>query len=277
MSVPRRPLLRLPILAAVLSAAAPAGALDFEGTIEMRMTHGDTGKAGTARTLVSKLGTRMEMSTEAGQAGPVQLTTLVLKSAPTMVYMVNDAKKTYVEFDSSRLERPDAAAKEHRWTAKRTGTEKVAGYDCIKGEVTRDDGETWEISTTRALGGFEGFWRGAASGPRAERAAAMVKALKEAGLDGWPLKLVMHRKNEQGATTWEVTRVTRGSPPADLFSLSGYKKTEGMAGAMQLTPEQQQKMEKAQQQMQDAMKNMTPEQRTQMEQMMKGMGPPSGQ
>jgi hypothetical protein len=186
--------------------------------------------------------------------------------------MVNEQRKTYYRHEPSKREKGQPAEKKHSYKVKRTGSGKVAGYDCAIGEVTRDDEtEPNEIWTSKAVGGFDSFWRNQAARDRDDDYPTMFASLKSAGLDGWPMKMVSHRKGGK-ATTWEVTKVEKKSVPASMFSLSGYTKSDSMMGGMQLSPEQEKQMEHARQQMQEQMKKMTPEQRKQMEEMMKSMG-----
>jgi Spy/CpxP family protein refolding chaperone len=75
----------------------------------------------------------------------------------------------------------------------------------------------------------------------------------------------------------ELVKADRKAVPAALLDLSGYTKSQetgyGAAAAqMQLSPEQQKKMDASRKQQEEALKNLTPEQRKQIEEMMKKQG-----
>jgi Spy/CpxP family protein refolding chaperone len=76
-------------------------------------------------------------------------------------------------------------------------------------------------------------------------------------------------------TAPSVRAEKRALSPA-LFDLSGYTKSEdqglaGLAGQAQLSPEQQQSLDAARRQQEEALKKMTPEQRRCYEEMMKSI------
>ena len=266
-------------LAAVIAAlivAAPAAAADFEGVMDSKMTvQGEQhGMSGTGKTYLGKAGLRMEMQmAAAGGGGPMdmKMTTLVLRSKPGLAYLVNDARKTYSEIDSARHAGREPSEPE-KYAVKRLGSEKVAGYDCAHAVVTGEKGEQFEVWTTREIGGAAEYWASQRQGSRDR--VAMFKALEEAGVVGWPMKW-LHRSGKEGQVVWEVTRVERKSVPASLFDLAGYTRTEGgaMGGAsqMQLSPEHQRQMDDAAQRRDEALKNLPPEQRKRVEEMMKSM------
>ena len=71
--------------------------------------------------------------------------------------------------------------------------------------------------------------------------------------------------NPKPVATMELTKAEKKSLPASMFEIpAGYTKQEGMMGAagVMASPEQQEQMRKA-------MENLTPEQRKQIEDMMK--------
>ncbi len=270
-------MLRTLVVAYTLSCPALALAAGFEGVIEARISS-DVPQAGparpshladaggSARTYVSRLGTRMEL-----QLGGVSMTTVVRKDRPGLALLLDDAHKTYSELDTQRVsgDRPV-----EKYVARKLGSERVAGHDCVHGTVTGEHGHQWEVWTTRDLGGAEGFWQGQAArggGGQGPSFASLASALKEAGLDGWPLKMVT--RSGRGATTWEATRIERKALPASLFSVEGYRQTEGglmgAASQVRLSPEQQARVDQARAKMIEAMKSMTPEQRQRMEQVLR--------
>jgi hypothetical protein len=258
--------------AAALALALPARA-QFEGVIESKMTmSGEKGQAGaTGTTYVSKSGARMEMNMETPM-GSMKMTTLHRNDKPGVVYMLNDARKTYSEVDVSKT--PQTASTE-KYTVKKLADEKVSGYDCQHALLTNDKGEESEVWVTKEIGGSDAFWAGQER--RRGGKSGLGKALKDAGLDGWPMRMKTHPRGNEGSMTWEVVKVEKKSVPSSMLEVpAGYTKSEGgpmgMAGGMQLSPEQQKKMDDAMKARDEALSKMTPEQRKQYEEMMKSMG-----
>jgi hypothetical protein len=272
--------MRTPLLAALaVTLAGPAQAADFEGVIDTRLTmtakQKEESGGGHLRLFVSAPGSRIEMQMTTPM-GEMRLTMLHLKAKPGVSYLVNDEKKVYSEIEGSRGDDKDQAEK---ITVKRLGNEQVAGYDCVHALVTDEQGEKTEIWSTKALGGAEAFWTAQAGEDRQQnrKFRGMAKSLRDAGVDGWPLKFRSWPREGQ-EMLWETTKVDRTSVPSSLFSLAGYTKAErgtSAMGQMKLSPEQQKKMEEGMKQqqeaMREAMKKMSPEQRKQMEEMMKSM------
>jgi hypothetical protein len=270
--------MRQMLLAALaVSFAAAAAAADFEGVIDSRMTvQGKTPEesgGGTARLYVSGQGSRMETAMTTGM-GSMKMTVLHLKARPGVGFLLNDEKKIYSEMQAPG-ERPEKEEPEEKLTVRKLPNERVAGYDCAHALLVDARGEKTEIWATKALGGAEAFWAAQAGEERAggRRSRALPKALRDAGLDGWPLKLRSFPEAGQ-EVVWEATKVERKPVPSSLLSLSGYRKAEGGMGAMgqmQLSPEQQKKMSEAMKQQREAMKKMSPEQRQQMEEVMRSL------
>src|SRR5262249_3956077 len=79
----------------LLIVARPAAAA-FEGYIEMKMTMKEG--AGTMKGQISAVGARTEVAARVAKLGdlPMTMTMLMKFSNPDVVYMLNDATKTYV-------------------------------------------------------------------------------------------------------------------------------------------------------------------------------------
>ncbi|MBI5069709.1 MAG: DUF4412 domain-containing protein [Deltaproteobacteria bacterium] len=267
--------MRTALAALSVTLSLPALAADFEGTIEARLTvtskQVEERGSGTIRMHVGKAGTRMETKMTS-HMGEMQMAVLHLRDKPGVTYLVDDQKKLYVEMGGSRSEeRDDRDAAKGK--VKRLAPEKVAGYECAHALLTDADGDETEIWASKAVGNAEGFWAAMAGEDaresRKNREAA--RQLREAGIDGWPLKFRTKQRDGQ-VVTWEAVKVEKRSVPASLLSLSGYKKSDPGAGPMgsyKPSPEAQRQMDDSRRQMEEAMKKMTPEQREQMEKMMR--------
>ena len=250
-----------------LLALPLAAAAQWEGALEMKITGQQMN--GTSKALVGKAGARMqiEMSNaelrQAGQ-GATRMTILVRNAEPGVSYMINDAQKSYARIDVKEMQKSvPAAEQEKKWTVKRLGSDRVAGYACERALVNQEGSETDnEVCVSREIAGSAGMF---GAGRRDASVHGLEKALKANGLEGMPIRMVMRPKGKPEATVaWELVKAEKRSLPASTFEIpAGYKETS-MMGTM-MSPEQQK-------QMQDAMKNMTPEQRKMLEQMMKKQG-----
>jgi len=252
----------LNVLAGTVLAAAPAFA-QFEGEIDMKIT-GQGGMTGTGKVLVSKAGSRTEMDMQTANM-PMHMVTLMKFSAPDVMYLINDKTKTYGEIDVKKARESVAKTKgeQEAYSVKVLGPEKVLGYSTKHVLLSRPgDRSEMEVWTTKDLLGlsYEAM-RGLMRRGSGQDDGAMMKALKNAGAEGFFVKMVTRDKGKtEPLTTMELTKAEKRSLPASTFEVpSGYKKQEGgMGAAGVVSPETAEQMRKA-------MENLTPEQRKQIE------------
>jgi hypothetical protein len=258
----------LPRLSLALVLVLPlAAAAQWEGSIEMKITGSDVN--GSANALVGKAGARMQMQMTNAQAqqagqGTVKMTVLTRTSEPDVSYMINDAQKSYAKIDLKKMEEMvPKAEREKKWTVKRLGPDKVAGYACDRALLSQEGSQTEnEVCVSKDILASAALMN---TGRRGASGESLAKALKANGLEGMPIRMVMREKGKPEAKmTWELVKAEKRSLPASTFEVPpGYKETDAM-GVM-LSPEQKKQMD-------DAMKNMTPEQRKMIEEMMKKQG-----
>ena len=253
-------------LLGVLLLLPLASAAQWEGSLEMKISGQDV--TGTSKMLVGKAGARMQMQMSNPQLqqmgqGSMTMTVLVRTAEPDVSYMLNDAQKSYARIDVKEIQsRAAASEREKKWTVKRLGADKIAGYACERALVTQEGGSMDnEVCVSKEIAGFAGLFNAG----RRDAPQGLEKALKANGLEGMPIRMVMRPKSSPaGAMTWELVKAEKRPVPASTFELpSGYTQTSPM-GVM-MSPEQQK-------QMNDAMRNMTPEQRKMIEEMMKKKG-----
>ncbi|MGE5345073.1 MAG: DUF4412 domain-containing protein [Acidithiobacillales bacterium] len=264
---------------ALLFVAATANA-EFEGEADLKITA--TGEranvTGTGKTYVSKVGWRSEMeisSPEMAKATggqPMRMVSFGRLSDPDKVYMVNDRMRTYAVLDSKKMHEMAKSTKkqEPKYVIKKLGRETVAGLPCENYQITQEGKkDTFEACMSKEF--MSGDWmRAIARGRRGE--SDFLQKLREAGLEGYPIRFTSTDPDVKRSWTMELTKVERRPIPSSMFEVPpGYKETS-MMGMMAQTPEQAKQMEEAQKRMEEAMKKMTPEQRKQMEEMMKKMG-----
>jgi hypothetical protein len=257
----------LAILAGAALAATPAFA-QFEGELSMKLTMREGN--GTGKAFVSKAGARSELDIQTAQT-PFKMTTLMKTAEPDVMYMINDQQKSYAVMDLRKMK--EQAAKYHEktketWSVKRLGTEKVNGYTAEHVLVSRaEDSKTeQELWTSKDIAGLNyesmrGLFRRGNAGDE-----GMMKALRDAEVDGFVVKMITREKgNPVPVATMELTKVEKRSLPASLFQIpADYTKKEGMMGAASVMAPPG-----AGDEMRKALEGMSPEQRKQIEEMMK--------
>lgn len=271
---------------AVFLTAAPAFA-QFEGLLEMKMTmtdpSGNTQGGHTIKVAIGKPGLRSEMNMQMPQ---MTMKVVMLQKAdnPDVTYRINDDNKTYTEINLAKSrEIPGQTHDTTQYTVEKVGKERILGYDTQHVLVKQTDPTTQQTSTiemwlAKDFGDYGRFSRLSAR-PGARRAGeeGIAKALKDAGVEGMPLKSVT-TAGSGTQVTMEVVKADKQSLPASTFEIpAGYTKSSGgmtdIMGGMS-GPQ----ADEIRKRMQDAMKNMTPEQREMMEKAMKQRqgGAPAG-
>ena len=253
------------VLAGAALAAAPAFA-QFEGEVDMKIT--SPGMSGTGKMYVSKVGMRTAMDMQAAKAS-MKMSMLVKVANPDVIYTINDESRTYSEMNLKQTRESVAKMRSEQepYTVKVLGSERVLGYSTKHVLLFRPKGSSeMEIWTTKDLLGlnYESM-RGLMRRSSAQDEGALQKALRDADAEGFFVKMVTRDKGKPEPTsTMELTKVEKKSVPGSLFEIPpGYTKQEGMMGAAgTMSPE-------AAEQMRKAMENLTPEQRKQLEEMMK--------
>jgi Domain of unknown function (DUF4412) len=254
------------LVTALCLAALPA--LAFEGVIETKMNATGPASAqgmsiaGNGKIYLKGLNSRMEQEMKLpGASGPMKQI-VIHRSDEGVTYIVNDANRTYQKIGADKDEQPSGETS--RWTVKKLGKETVAGRSTEHVQVSQQGKNPMELWVDTKLVSSGDLEKAFAAGDR--RAGGWWKALKEAGVAGVPLKVVAKHEGESGMT-WEATSVKAQSVSDSMFKVpEGY--TEGRSAGMG-PPQQQQQ----QQQMRDQMlQRLSPEQRKQVEEMMKQQG-----
>jgi hypothetical protein len=247
--------LSVSLVACVATLALCAGRAEagsFTGKIEMKMSHGDAA-AGTATTSVGDDGMLSEI--QMASMPDMKLKTLVRFDKPDTVYMIDDARKSY-----SERSMPAAAASDETWTVQKLGSEKILGYATTHVQATSSKGTSMEMWTTKDLVNSDVIAR--AMSRSSQLPGNLFGALEKEGAAGFMLRMVS--KGKDGTSTrMEVVKIEKASLPKSLFAVpAGYTKsaTPTIPG---MPPE-------AQKQLDEAMKNMTPEQRAAMQKAMSG-------
>ena len=256
------------LIAALCLATLPA--LAFEGVIDTKMNATGPASAqgmsiaGNGKIYLKGLDSRMEQEMKLpGSSGPMKQV-VIHRSDEGVTYIVNDANQTYQKIGADKDEQPPSDTK---WTVKKLGKETIAGRSTEHVQVSQQGKNPMELWVDTKLVSSGDLEKAFAAGDR--RAGGWWKALKEAGVAGVPLKVVSKHEGDTGMT-WEATSVKAQSVPDSMFKVpAGY--TEGRGSGMgpgMSSPHQPQH-----QQMRDQMmERLSPEQRKQVEEMMKQRG-----
>ena len=270
-------------LAAVLSFAAAIATAQFEGVADFKITMNagaDKSSPGTGKIFLAPSGYRMEWSMDASSlrksdkdkdagraaSAPLTMTMVARKADPGKVYMLNDQNKTYSVIDAKKAAGEHGKTPKESFTIQKLGTATVAGLSCQNVLLTSSKGTEIEVCVAKDLAAPSEWLT--AMNRRQPEGGSWLSALKDQGIEGFPVRWVIRKKGStQPLTTMEMTRFEKKALPASLFEIpAGYTETQfAMRG---LTPEQ----EKALSSMRE---NMTPEQRKAYEDAMKRYGKPT--
>jgi hypothetical protein len=268
----------------LLSASAAASA-QFEGVADFRVTMtGEKGKSvpSTGKIFATKNAYRTEWEThfDAGTRAPksgeeaaaprsFKMTMFGRLAEPDKLYLINDEKKTYSVMDLKKVREEARNASKETYSVQKLGTDTVAGISCQEGLVTSSAGNVFEVCVSKEWR-MSGEWL--AGMQRNRNAGSWLSALRENGLEGFPVRWAMRRKGSpEPIVVMELTHAEKKSLPVSLFQVPpGYK--EESAGMGGLTPEQEKMMRDAKAK---ALENMTPEQRKAFEEQMKAYAQPT--
>jgi hypothetical protein len=271
-------------LAAAALLCVPAGALaQFEGVLDYSMKGDADGKPMKAdwRMYVASGGWRSEMQIDTSQfmgkdekppagmmPGMMKITMLGKLSDKGVSYMVNDEKKVYSKITPD--DTPDDPSE--KWTAKKEGKNTIAGFSCQMVLMTDADGDRIDACFTTAIMASRDWM--AAMRAQSKR-NQWLNALRDAGVDGFPILMAFVPKGHPRPNmVMELTKATKQPVPASMFSVpAGYKEV-GLMGVM-MSPEQEQAISGQMKAMQEELSKLPPEQRKQIEEMMKKYGAPT--
>jgi hypothetical protein len=221
------------------------------------------------------------------QMGGMSMKMVMLQKTdtPDTLYRINDANKTYTEVDMAKMRQMAGQPTDTKsYTVEKLGQETILAYKTqhvlVKDTSTgASNSMTTEMWTAKDLLDYATFTKMQARPGKGAGDAALVKALKDAGADGLPLKSIATTP-DGGKVTMEVVKVDKQSVPASTFEIpAGYTKSaggmmdmmSGMSGPQ--ADAAKQKMDDSQKRMDEALKNMSPEQREMIEKMMKQRAP----
>lgn len=191
-------------------------------------------------------------------------TTMISKlSEPDRLYTVNDEQRTYSVTDLAKIRESSMERERPTFTVERQGSDRVGGVACDKALITSSKGDQIEVCVSREIS-MSSSWLSAMN-RQPSRHDTWFKAMSDAGLKGFPIRMKFHPAGKAGGEVeMELVSLEKKSLPASTFQIpADYRETD--ATTVNMTPEQARKMR-------DAMSKMTPEQRKAMEDAMKAQG-----
>jgi hypothetical protein len=257
--------------ALVLLFASATAQAQFEGVAEMRFatTGRNPATSGTGRVYVSGTGWRNEMemaSPETALAsgrGPIKVVWMGMLSDPGTIYRINDAMKTYDVLHARRGRVSSSRiGPENRNTVQMLGSDTVAGLSCERIQITPSRGKTL-IDACLSKEFVTGEWLRTL---RRERTGGdSMAALKDAGLEGYPIRLETKEADGSGLTM-EVTKIERRPVPDSTFEIpAGYTRADLTTAKVAQIPEPPQLMEDREKLRREIMENLTSDQRRALE------------
>jgi len=232
------------IWALLIAAVTPCMAQS--GYIEMKMTSDKAGTEGAFKVYYSATGSRVEMDMKMGQMPTaMHMVTITKKSNPNIIINLNETAKTFSEMDVSKNTYKDTST----YTVKKVGDETMNGYKCVHVIVTSNKGENEDLWSSKDVVDYEKYHEANKNNPRSGSSENKLKALKAAGADGFPVKMITHRRD--GAVTIELVKAEKKDVAASMFEVpADYKKQESPATGMgiksaaeiqKMTPEERKK------------------------------------
>lgn len=209
------------------------------------------GTSGTMLLKHSEYGSKSEINMKSAK-GPngMVMSSLIKKSNPDIIYMINESNKTYSEMKKSATN--GNQEDKHTYTVKKIGNETINGYKCIHSTVTNEKNQVTEMWTSKDIIDF-GKYSDALNNDKNFGSNKRDQAIKAAGCDGFPVKMVQKSKDNEGDVTMELVKFEKKSFSKSDFEIpSGYSKAAGMTpGAipgiktqdelMKMTPEERAK------------------------------------
>ena len=207
-------------LGALLTVGRVMAFGDFEGQVDMKMTHKGSDKSNSIQYLVkgSKLRMQMEGAESKYKVGSI------MDMKKHQVITIMDDKKMYMVTDI-HPEKFTGPKKDHHFSIKKTGhSEIILGYSCQEWDYSSDDssGKMW---FAKGIGNWWGNAMASQSDKLPSDQKAMVKTMLSEKL--FPMKYQFNDKAGNPTAMMEVTNIEKKSLSSSLFEVpAGYKKMD---------------------------------------------------
>ena len=153
---------------------------------------------------------------------PLKTTVITKATQPDIAYIIDHRAKSYTIVNlATAAENALLLDFDSNYTLARAGRESIKGYNC-EHIILSSTTEKLELWVTRDLGNFSTFRILQTQNPRLSN-TQLAKTLSNAGIEGFPVKLVQH--NDNGPYIMRLTRISEKKVLPSLFSVpAGYKK-----------------------------------------------------
>jgi|GEM_PF-3479441 len=166
---------------------------------------------------------RSEMIMNMPMVGEMNMVMLTNAKDPLHIVVVNDRRKEYSILDLSEVKDIDPSSE--TFTVTKLGEENVHGLDCVHSRAVNQDGDSFELWTTKDVPGYEKMM---ALYSKSQRMGSddLWKKLEEVGGAGFMVKMKVETKD--GAYVMELTEINKAEVPESLFQIpSGYEEKQG--------------------------------------------------
>jgi hypothetical protein len=193
--------------------------------IEYKITT-TTGVSGNMKVNVSEFGTTSEYNMIIPQmpGGGVKNKSLVQKSNPEVIYMIDDKNKTATETKKSENVTQD----NKNYIVERVGEETMNGYKCVHAKITEGN-ETHEVWNTRDIADFNKY-ADAFNSNKKVGSSKREAALKATGCDGFPVKTVHVGGPKEGTMTMELVKLEKKTFAQNEFDIPKGYTVKGSGG-----------------------------------------------
>ncbi len=214
------------ILSIVAVMCFTAAVAQNGGSMEFKYTS-SKGASGTMLMKHSEFGSKMEMNMASPKApgSGIKMTSLVKKDAPDFIYMINDANKSYSEMKKGTA----GAGQEdkHTYTVKKIGNETINNYKCIHFTVTNEKGQVSDMWTSKDILDYNKYSE-VFKNDNKFGSSKQDNAIKAAGCEGFPVKMMHKNKDQEGDVTMELVKFEKKSYSKSDFDIpAGYTKSAG--------------------------------------------------
>jgi len=209
------------LLIASIGDTGASAASKFTGTMDMALTM-PSGVA-TITYLFGESSQRMDMVMQMNKIPDPLKTTVITKAAqPDIAYIIDHRAKSYTIVNlGTAAENALLLDFDSNYTLARAGKETIKGYNC-EHIILSSTTEKVELWVTRDLGNFSTFRILQTQNPHLSN-TKLAKTLSNAGVEGFPVKLVQH--NDNGPYVMKLTGISEKKILPSLFSVpAGYQK-----------------------------------------------------
>lgn len=166
---------------------------------------------------------RAETTMEIPMAGAMRMSMLTDTNTPNRIIMLNERKRQYTVMDFAESDLAEPA--DNVYQVKNLGTENVRGLSCIHAQAINQDGDKFEIWTTREIPGYQEMISlyGKAQHMGSDN---LWQAMQEADCAGFIVKFKI--ATEGMGTTMELVEVEKTTVPASMYTVpEGYEEKDG--------------------------------------------------